>query len=172
MRRYGSGFADETKQVMPGMRDKRFVTLKRGGTLTPENHIIMMRWSCACVDRLAQTLGTTLSPVLAEAMRVAEDWAGGKVKTGAAMSAARAVHVHARSLANPVDKAFARAVGHAVATAHMADHCIGPVLYSEKAVKAAGGDSAGERKWQFDRLPPALVPALTDLLNVKTRQQI
>ena len=48
---------------------------------------------------------------------------------------------------------MARAVGHAVATAHMADHSLGAVWYALKAVKYAGKSIDMERKWQDEQLP-------------------
>jgi hypothetical protein len=47
----------------------------------------------------------------------------------------------------------ARAAGHAVATAHFADHCLGLPLYALKAVGAAGQSVDAEQAWQVERLP-------------------
>jgi hypothetical protein len=69
------------------------------------------------------------------------------------MKASREVHAFARTLDDPVGTAVARAVGHAVATAHMADHCLGAALYALKAVKLARASVADERTWQNGRLP-------------------
>lgn len=48
----------------------------------------------------------------------------------------------------------ARAAGHAVATAHVPSHAIGPAWYGVKAAEAAGVH--GEREWQYRRLPEHL----------------
>lgn len=48
---------------------------------------------------------------------------------------------------------MARSVGHAVATAHMADHSLGAAWYALKAVKNAGKSIDAERKWQYEQLP-------------------
>jgi hypothetical protein len=53
--------------------------------------------------------------------------------------------------------AVARAVGHAVATAHMADHSLGAALYALKAVKNAGKSIDAERKWQNEQLPSEIM---------------
>lgn len=149
------------------MRDRRFVTLKRGGDLTPDEHRQMMLWACACIDHLVDTIGAELSPVLVETMHTAEAWAAGRATTGDAMTAARNVHAYARTLDDPVQIYLARAVGHAVATAHMADHCIGPVVYGKKAVEAAGGDAQAEQEWQLDLVPESIRPAIQTLLAAK-----
>ena len=57
---------------------------------------------------------------------------------------------------NPAVNAIARAIGHTVATAHMADHSLGGALYSLKVVKNAGLSVESERKWQNDQLPPEI----------------
>ncbi|NTU84260.1 MAG: hypothetical protein HGA45_33660, partial [Chloroflexales bacterium] len=70
-------------------------------------------------------------------------------------------HAAARAATDPAAIAVARAAGHAVATAHMADHAKGPVYYARKAMLAAGG-AAGkeaaerERAWQLEQLPEAI----------------
>jgi len=62
----------------------------------------------------------------------------------------------ARESSNKTAAAVARAVGHAVATAHMADHSLGPAWYGLKAVKSDGGSIDEERKWQDSKLPPEI----------------
>jgi uncharacterized protein GlcG (DUF336 family) len=84
---------------------------------------------------------------------VARAWADGKATVGDARKASVAAHTAAREYADPVAVAVARAVGHAVATAHMADHSLGPAWYALKAVKAAGGSAEEERRWQEGRVP-------------------
>ena len=59
----------------------------------------------------------------------------------------------ARESSNPSAIAVARSVGHAVATAHMADHSLGAAWYALKAVKNAGKSIDAERKWQDEQLP-------------------
>ena len=49
-------------------------------------------------------------------------------------------------------KAVARSVGHAVATAHMSDHALGPALYALQAVKNSGKSIDSERAWQNEQL--------------------
>jgi hypothetical protein len=51
----------------------------------------------------------------------------------------------------------ARAAGQAVATAHVPQHAYGAAYYALKAIVAAGGDAAGEREWQAERLPEEMM---------------
>lgn len=72
---------------------------------------------------------------------------------GVAQKAAVAAHAAARETTDKSATAAARAAGHAVATAHMADHSLGAALYALKAIEATGATSAGERAWQIKLLP-------------------
>lgn len=63
----------------------------------------------------------------------------------------------ANESSNPVAVAVARSVGHAVATAHMADHSLKAALYALKAVKNAGKSIDSERKWQNKQLPTEIM---------------
>ena len=56
-------------------------------------------------------------------------------------------------LNNELEFLITRAAGHAVATAHMADHSMGPVYYGLKAIKIIGGSSDSELKWQIEQIP-------------------
>jgi hypothetical protein len=72
------------------------------------------------------------------------------------MKASVGAHAAARESPDPVIRAVARSVGHAVATAHMADHSLGAALYALKAVKYAGASVDAERQWQHGHLPPEI----------------
>jgi hypothetical protein len=95
----------------------------------------------------------------ARAIEGARAWARGEITVGAARAAAVEAHAAAREAADEAACAAARAAGHAVATAHMADHALGPVYYGAKAVKAASSDAEAndqsrlEHEWQRTRLP-------------------
>lgn len=79
------------------------------------------------------------------ALSVAKEWAKGKATVGEAMKASLAVHAFARESADPIVIAVARAAGHIVATAHMADHSLGGALYALKAIKSIGKSVEDER---------------------------
>ena len=87
------------------------------------------------------------------AIKMARSWGRGKATVGEAQRAAVAAHAAARRTKNKAAIAAARAAGHAVATAHMADHCFGPCIYGVKAVAANGGSAEVERKWQLTQVP-------------------
>lgn len=136
------------------MRDKRFVAAHRGGPLVLAEHRLLAAWAADCAEHLLPLLelrSTDGRP--RQAVEVGRAWARGEVRTGVAQRAAVAAHAAAREMTDVAAVAVARAAGHAVATAHFADHCLGPVIYGAKAVGAAGGSADDERAWQLARLP-------------------
>ncbi|MCK9518073.1 MAG: hypothetical protein PHN44_10025 [Candidatus Marinimicrobia bacterium] len=135
------------------MRDKRFVAEHRGGPLKKEQHRQLMQWACVCARHILPLYGDKTDPLLEQALEIARKWQRGKATVGEARQAAFAAIAVARASINPVSVAVARAVGHAVATAHMADHALGPALYALKARQLAGQSIEAERNWQNAQLP-------------------
>ena len=90
---------------------------------------------------------------LRDALRVAKDWKQGNASVGDARKASLDAIAVANESSNPTSIAVARSVGHAVATAHMADHSLGAALYSLKAAQSAGNSLDDERRWQNEQLP-------------------
>jgi hypothetical protein len=134
------------------MRDKRFVAEHRGGTLKKEQHRQLMDWACACAEHVLHLFDEGSDLGLKHALSVARAWKEGNATVGEARKAAWKIHALARECSNPVSVAIARAVGHTVATAHMADHAFGSALYALKAVKLSGNPVETEKKWQLEQL--------------------
>lgn len=148
------------------MRDKRFVAAHRGGPLMLADHKFLAAWAADCAEHLLPLFEQSSSDVRPrQAIEVARAWARGEVRTGVAQRAAVAAHAAARHAKHEAEIAVARAAGHAVATAHAADHCLGVLIYGAKAVKAAGGSIAEEHAWQLARLPSRLRLLVTSAVN-------
>jgi hypothetical protein len=135
------------------MRDKRFIAKHRGGPLRKEQHYQLMTWACDCAEHVLYLFGENRDERLKNALHTAKEWTLGNVSVGDARKAAVGAHAVARESSNPTAIAVARSVGHAVATAHMADHSLGAAWYALKAVKNAGKSTDAERKWQDEQLP-------------------
>ena len=135
------------------MRDKRWVAVHRGGQLTPDIHRQLMEWACACAERVLPLYSGSPDKRLAKALETAQAWKKGKTSVGDARKAAADLLSLAREITDPVSVAVVRAVMHAAATAHMADHAPGAALYALKAVKNAGRSTDAERTWQREQLP-------------------
>jgi len=135
------------------MRDKRFVALHRGGPLTKDHHHQLIRWAKECSEHVLSFIDGNIDQRLIHALYVAKEWEKEKATVGDARNASVGAHTVARESSNPIIIAVARSIGHAVATAHMADHVLGAALYALKAVKSAGKSIEAERKWQKEQLP-------------------
>lgn len=148
------------------MRDKRFVAVHRGGLLNKEHHFQLMRWACDCVEHVLPLLATAIDIRLYEAVRTAKEWSGGKASVGDAREAALGAIAVARASTDMVEIAVARAAGHTVATAHMADHSLRAAAYALKAAKAAGISEIAERRWQDEHLPPGISELVSSARNM------
>lgn len=83
------------------------------------------------------------------------------------MKAAVAAHAAARAIKDKAAIAAARAAGHAAATAHAADHSLGPAIYGVKAVAAHHGSGEAERAWQLAQLPGSVFDLVVSALDVR-----
>lgn len=154
------------------MRDKLLIAEHRGGLLSKEDHQKLVKWGRKCSEHVLTLIDGTIDQRILNAIDIARKWEDGNVKTGEAMKASVSAHKCAREASNSVVIAVARSVGHAVATAHMADHSIGAALYALKAVKAAGNSIEEERKWQKEELlhlPSRIVEPIQQTMKVKEK---
>lgn len=132
------------------MRDLRFVAEHRGGPLARPKHEALMLWALKCVSHAMKNF--TTHPVLSHAVEVGKLWADDKASVGDARNAALACHALARSIDDPAEQDMARACGHAVATAHMADHSLQAARYAVRAVQTQLGTGASELAWQVTQV--------------------
>jgi hypothetical protein len=136
------------------MRDKRFIAEHRGGLLKKEQHKQLIIWACQCVENILPQGGKIIDQRLTNAIEIAIQWTKGSANVGDTRNASFGAIAVAKELTDPIEIAIARAIGHAVATAHMSDHSIKAADYALKAVKLAGKSIEKERKWQDELLPP------------------
>ena len=151
------------------MRDKRFIAEHRGGHLNKEQHYQLIEWACACSKHVLHLFGETIDERLNVALELAKSWKQGTVSVGAARKAAVGAIAVANETTNVSAIAVARSVGHAVATAHMADHSLGAALYGLKAVKHAGESVDEERNWQLEKLPSEIKDLVLSGMSVKEK---
>ena len=135
------------------MRDKKWVLEHRGGLLKIDQQKQLMKWSIECVNRLLPLLNGNINEKIINAINIGNNWIIGKAKTGDTIKSAREILKYVRTLDNGLEIAITRAAGHAVATAHMADHSMGTVKYSLDAIKIIGGSIEKEVKWQIMNIP-------------------
>jgi hypothetical protein len=138
------------------VRDKRFVAEHRGGPLRKEEHHQLMTWGCDCAEHVLALIGMPMDHRVEEALALAKRWQLGRATVGEARKASVAAIRAAQQGSDTTAMSVARSVGHAVATAHMADHSLSAAWYALKAVKSSGGSVEEERRWQDGRLPAGI----------------
>ena len=151
------------------MRDNRFVAVHRGGPLTKDQHHQLIRWARECSEHVLSLIDENIDKRLINALYVAKEWEKEKATVGEARKASVSAHAVAREYSNPIIIAVARSIGHAVATAHMADHSLGAALYALKAVKNAGKSVDAERKWQNEQLPSEIMELVLNAMGKKEK---
>ena len=155
--------------ILPKVRDPRFVTIRRGGTLTDFDHHLLALWAASCAEHVLHLFESARpeDPRPRQAIEQARAWVRGEVS----MSRARAAGGHAMAAARDLSGAprhAAYAAGQAGVVAHVAAHELGAAAYAIKAARAAApagdGESAGqlECRWQRDQLPEAIRELVLD----------
>ena len=155
--------------ILPRVQDPRFVTIRRGGTLTDPDHHALARWAAACAEHVLDLFESARpeDPRPRSAIEHARAWARGEVT----MIRARTAGGHAMGAARDLRGAprhAAYAAGQAAVVAHVAAHELGAAAYAIQAVRAAApageGEAAGRREcqWQRDQLPEAIRELVLD----------
>lgn len=83
--------------ILPKVRDPRFVTIRRGGTLTDSDHHLLALWAASCAEHVLHFFKTARpeDPRPRQAIEHARAWARGEVK----MTQARTAGGHAMGAA-------------------------------------------------------------------------
>jgi hypothetical protein len=155
--------------ILPKDRDPRFITIRRGGTLTDSDHHLLALWAAVCAEHVLhlfeQAQPSDLRP--RHAIERARAWVRGEVTMSEARTAAGHAMGAARDLSGAARHA-AYAAGQAAAVAHVAAHELGAAAYAIKAARAAAPEGEGERagrlecRWQRDQLPDAIRDLVLD----------
>lgn len=154
------------------MRNKEFIRDHRGGPLKKEQHYQLIKWACDCCEHVLYLFGESIDERLKNALNVALKWRQGNASVGDARKASVAAHAVAKESLDQTAATVARSVGHAVATAHMADHSLGAAWYALKAVKNAGKSADAEKKWQNRQLPPEIKELILSAREAKRFRNI
>ncbi|MFE7036507.1 putative immunity protein, partial [Streptomyces sp. NPDC057621] len=112
--------------ILPKVRDPRFTTIRRGGTLTDADHRLLALWAAVCAEHVLHLFEAVRpeDPRPREAIAHARAWVRGEV----GMMRARAAGGHAMGAARDLRGAArhaAYAAGQAGAVAHVAAHELG-----------------------------------------------
>jgi hypothetical protein len=146
--------------ILPKIRDPRFITVRRGGTLLDEDHRLLAMWAADCAEHVLHHFERARpeDDRPRRAIDLGRAWARGEIRWAEARTAAGHANAAARDLRGAARHA-AYAAGQAAAVGHVAAHELGAAAYAIKAARAAatGDDSVeagrSECRWQRDRLP-------------------
>lgn len=155
--------------ILPKQRDSRFITIRRGGTLTDSDHHLLALWAAACAEHVLHFF-EDIQPNddrPHRAIAFVRAWVRGEIT----MTQSRAAGGHAMAAARDLSGAAryaAFAAGQAAVVAHVAAHELGAAAYAIKTVRADASiekrDSAGRREcqWQRAQLPEAIRELVLD----------
>jgi hypothetical protein len=155
--------------ILPKVRDPRFVTIRRGGTLSDSDHHLLALWAALCAEHVLGLFESAQAqdPRPRRALEYARAWVRGEVN----MTQARAAGGHAMGAARDLRGAArhaAYAAGQAAVVAHVPAHELGAAAYAIKAARAAAAPGEGEAarrlecQWQRDQLPEPIRELVLD----------
>jgi immunity protein 5 of polymorphic toxin system len=151
--------------ILPKVRDARFVTIRRGGTLTDSDHQLLALWAATCAEHVLGlfALAEPEDRRPREAIEQARAWVRGEVK----MTEARRAAGHAMAAARDL-RGAPRYAAYAAGQAGVAAHELGAVAYAIKAARAGAPEGESDRagrlecRWQRDQLPEAIRELVLD----------
>jgi immunity protein 5 of polymorphic toxin system len=155
--------------ILPKVRDPRFITLRRGGTLSDRDHHLLALWAADCAEHVLHLFEEERpdDDRPRRAIELGRAWTRGEISMTVARTAAGHANAAARDLRGAPRHA-AYAAGQAAAVAHVAAHDLGAAAYAIRAVRAARGEGDGaeagraECRWQRDRLPSEIRDLVLD----------
>jgi len=146
--------------IFSKIRDPRFITVRRGGTLRDADHRLLAMWAADCAQHVLHFFEQVKpgDDRPRRAIEQAHAWVRGEITMTQARTAAGHAMGAARELSGAAREA-AYAAGQAAAVAHVAAHELGAAAYAIRAGRAAVPEAvrmeAGslECQWQRAQLP-------------------
>ena len=155
--------------IFSKVRDPRFITVRRGGSLQAADHHLIAVWAADCAQHVLHFF-EQVQPADDRPRRAIEQahaWVRGEIKMTQARTAAGHAMGAARELSGAARHA-AYAAGQSAAVAHVAAHELGAAAYAIKAARAAAPEAesleAGrlECQWQRAQLPAEIRELVLD----------
>jgi Imm-5 like putative immunity protein len=153
--------------ILPKVRDPRFITVRRGGSLHDDDHRLLAVWAADCAQHVLHHFeqARPKDDRPRRAIELGRAWARGEVTWAQARTAGFAANAAASELSGAAREA-AYAAGQAAAVGHVAAHELGAAAYAIRAARAASPerDDAGrlECQWQRGRLPDEIRELVLD----------
>jgi hypothetical protein len=155
--------------ILPKVRDPRFITVRRGGSLEDKHHHLLAVWAADCAEHVLHYFQEARpgDDRPRRAIDLGRAWARGEIPWAEARTAAGHANAAARDLRGAARHA-AYAAGQAAAVGHVAAHELGAAAYAVRAARAAAPDDEGEAagrvecQWQRARLPDEIRELVLD----------
>jgi hypothetical protein len=155
--------------ILPKVRDPRFITVRRGGTLSDADHRLLALWAADCAEHVLGLFERERpdDDRPRRAIGLGRAWTRGEIPMMEARAAAGHANAAARDLVGAARHA-AYAAAQAAAVAHVAAHELGAAAYAIRAVREAAPEGEGEHagrlecRWQRDQLPAAIRELVLD----------
>jgi hypothetical protein len=163
--------------ILPKIRDKRFITIRRGGVLTDADHHLLALWAADCAEHVLP-LFEIVRPNddrPRHAVEAARLWVRGELKmmqcrdfAGAAQDAARECKGVSKAA-----RVSALSAGQAAVVAHVAAHELGAAAYALRAViedvpkPEREATRVAELKWQIERLSDEIRELVLDDMRLR-----
>ena len=155
--------------ILTQPRDPRFITVRRGGTLSDADHHLLATWAAACAEHVLHLFEETRpgDGRPRHAIDQCRAWVRGEIIMRQARVTAYDANAAAGAVAGAA-KYAAYAAGQAVAVAHVAAHELGAAAYAIRAAQAAVPEGEREQagrvecRWQREQLPDAIRELVLD----------
>ena len=155
--------------ILPKVRDPRFITVRRGGTLQDADHRLLAVWAADCAEHVLHHFeqAATGGRPSTSGDRARAGLGAGEVTWWDARTAAGHANAAARDLKGAARHA-AYAAGQAAAVGHVAAHELGAAAYAVRAARAAAPEDASqaagqaECRWQRAQLPDEIRELVLD----------
>ena len=163
--------------ILPKIRDYRFITIRRGGTLTDKHHHLLALWAAVCAEHVLHIFESACPKDNRprQAIEAARAWTCGEINmmqardfTGAAQDAGREVKDVSEAA-----RMAALSAGQAAAVAHVAAHELGAAAYALRAVMEAAPKTEREAarlvelNWQREQLPETIHELVLDDMRLR-----
>jgi hypothetical protein len=163
------------RMILPKERDPRFITVRRGGSLSDPDHHLLAVWAADCAEHVLHHFEQVRpgDDRPRRAIALGRAWARGEIPMKEAHRTAFIANAAARDVSGAA-KMAALAAGQAVAVAHVAAHELGAAAYAIRAAREAAPererDEAGKREchWQRARLPDAIRALVLERVRLLT----
>ncbi len=157
--------------ILPKERDPRFITIRRGGSLTDDDHHLLATWAADCAEHVLPLFERERpdDDRPRRAIDASRAWARGETSMWDARTLAGHANAAARDLKGAARFA-ACAAAQAAAVGHVAAHELGAAAYAIRAAEQeVYGAGRAECAWQREQLPSAIRDLVLDDQRLRNR---